>query len=259
MSDTAIALTYGALKSGPAVATTAPGKRLGLAATFIWGAAGIAALMIFWLSAQLPQALHWLSLSSYPVLVLVSFGHIAAVAVVAAALWSHRLPFRDTLALLALRGRDVGSGIVYGLLALLVLCVVNALIPLVQSALGGGVAALPFTPPQIGGTAFTLVTLWIGMVIAAPIAEELLFRGLLYRGLVDTRLGAFGAVLVTSLAFGIVHAPGFGWPRMVSTACVGLLLGWLRWQTGNTVIGIVAHAVMNLMGALLLTAFVLVS
>jgi membrane protease YdiL (CAAX protease family) len=219
----------------------------------------MAALMIFWLTAQLPPALHWLSLSSYPGLVLVSFGHIATVAVVTAALWSQRLPFRDTLALPALRWRDVGNGIVYGLLAYLVLCVVNALIPLVQSALGGGVAALPFEPPQVGGTAFTLVTIWIGMVIAAPVAEELLFRGLIYRGLAASRLGGLGAVLVSSLAFGLVHAPAFGWPRVVATGCVGLLLGWLRWQTGNTAIGIMAHAVMNLMGAMLLTVMVLVS
>src|SRR5258707_1276221 len=88
MSDTALALTYGALKSAPEMDAAAPGRRLGLAATFIWGAAGIAALMIFWLTAQLPEALHWLRLSSYPVLVVLSFGHLATVAVVAAALWS---------------------------------------------------------------------------------------------------------------------------------------------------------------------------
>jgi membrane protease YdiL (CAAX protease family) len=259
MSDTAVALTYGALKSEPRANTAAPGQRLGLWATLIWGAAGIAALMIFWLTAQLPPALHWLSPSNYPVLVVVSFGHVAVVAVVAAALWSHGLPFRATLALPALRWRDVRSGIGCGLLAFLLLSVIYAVIPLVQSALGGGVAARAFEPPPIDGTAFTLVTLWIGMVIAAPIAEELLFRGLLYRGLADTRFGAFGAILVTSLAFGLVHAPGFGWPRVVGTACVGLLLGWLRAHTGNTFVAIVAHAAMNLMGALLLTAFVLAS
>src|SRR5262249_10625676 len=124
---------------------------------------------------------------------------------------------------------------------------------------GGGVRALPLMPPEIDGTAFKLVSLWIGMVIAAPIAEEILFRGLIYRGLAESRLGALCAVRVTSLAFGLMHAPGFGWPRVVSTACVGLLLGWLRWHTGNTSVGIVAHAVTNLMGAMMLTVMVLVS
>jgi len=259
MSDTAVALTYGALDSDPAVASALPSRRLGLWPTLLWGAVGNAAIMIFWLTAQLPQSLQWLNLANHPVLVVVSFGHVAAVAVVALALWWHRLPFRSTLALSALRWRDVRSGIVFGLLAYLVLCVVYALIPFIQSALGGGVSPLPSVPLDIDGTAFTLVTIWIGMVIAAPIAEEILHRGLIYRGLADTRFGAFGAILLTSLVFGLGHAPGFGWPRVVGTTCVGLLLGWLRWHTGNTSVGIVAHAVMNLMGAMMLTVMVLVS
>ena len=213
--------------------------------------------MVFWITGQLPMP--WMQLGSYPVLVVISFGHVATVAVVVAALWFHGLPLRGTLALPALRWRDVRCGALFGVLGYLVLFFVYALVPLIQSALGGGTDVPAIMPPRVDGTALMLMTIWFGMVIAAPIAEELLFRGLMYRGLADTRLGAFGAVVLTSIAFGLVHAPGFGWPRVVATACVGLLFGWLRWHSGNTGTGIVAHAVMNLMGAALLTVFVLVS
>jgi membrane protease YdiL (CAAX protease family) len=260
MSDVAVSLAHHAFESRRPVAASTPQKPvglLGLGATLAWGAAGMAALMIFWITGQLPAP--WMRLESYPLLVVLSFGHIAVVAVVMAALSGRALPFRDYLALPSLRWRDVKSGAMYGLLAYLALSVIYALIPLVQSAFGGGVGALAFVPPRIDGSGLTLLSIWIGMVIAAPIAEELLFRGLIYRGLADSRLGAFGAVVITSLAFGLVHCPGFGWPRVAGTACIGLLFGWVRWHTGNTWVAMVAHAVMNVMGATLLTVFVLVS
>jgi membrane protease YdiL (CAAX protease family) len=257
MSDVAVSLTHGVAHSRPLARSVAAGKPLGLGAMLLWSLAGIAALMLFWLTGQLPMA--WMQLGSYPVLVLVSFGHVATVAVVVAALRLHGLPLRDTLALPALRWRDISRGALFGVLGYLVLFFVYALIPLVQSALGGGAGVPAFLPPRLDGAGLTLASIWFGMVVAAPIAEELLFRGLLYRGLADSRLGAFGAVVLTSIAFGLVHYPGFGWPRVVGTACVGLLFGWLRWYSGNTGTGIVAHAVMNLMGAALLTVFVLVS
>jgi len=250
MSYTTLSLIHSRRFAG----TKAPRKPLSLAATLVWGTAGIAALMIFWITGQLP----W-QLGSHPVLVLVSFGHVAALTMVMTALWFHGLPVRDTLALPSLRWRDVSRGALFGVLGYLLLFFVYALIPLIQSALGGSAGVPAFLPPRLDGAGLTLVSLWFGMVVAAPIAEELLFRGLIYRGLSDSRLGALGAVVLTSIAFGLVHYPGFGWPRVIGTACIGLLFGWLRWHGGNTWAGMVAHAVMNLMGAALLTVFVLVS
>jgi len=136
MSDAAVSLGHPVADSRPFVSAPASGKRLGLGATLVWGAAGIAGLMTFWITGRLPM--RWMQLDSYPALVLLSFGHIAAVAVVAAALWSHALPLRDYLALPALRWRDVRRGALFGVLGYLVLFVTYPLILLIQSALGGG-------------------------------------------------------------------------------------------------------------------------
>jgi membrane protease YdiL (CAAX protease family) len=105
----------------------------------------------------------------------------------------------------------------------------------------------------------TLIAIWTTMVIAAPITEEFLFRGLLYRGLAESRLGTFGALIVTSVAFGIVHYPGFGWARVIGTGLAGLLFGLLRWGTGGIGMSIVAHIILNIIAASLLTVGILMA
>ena len=64
--------------------------------------------------------------------------------------------------------------------------------------------------------AIEIFFVWIMMVVAAPVAEEILYRGFFYRGLRATRLGVAGTILVTSVAFGLLHkVGGFGWDRVV--------------------------------------------
>jgi hypothetical protein len=43
-----------------------------------------------------------------------------------------------------------------------------------------------------------------------------------------TRFGAAGAIALTSIAFGLVYAPRFGWERVLGTGLVEVLLGVLR-------------------------------
>src|SRR6266446_40822 len=149
------------------------------------------------------------------------------------------------------------------LLDVLVIALVAGIFMAVMMLLGKAPAApasLPSVAALLGGVdkwAF-LLSIWILMVIVAPVAEELLFRGFLYRGLVDTRLGSFGAVLLTSVVFGLIHKYGFGWERVVAIAFLGLLLGWLRHRTGATNVPIVAHATTNVIAASILTIGILV-
>jgi membrane protease YdiL (CAAX protease family) len=74
----------------------------------------------------------------------------------------------------------------------------------------------------------------------APLAEEYLFRGLLFRTL-DREWGGWRAILGSTLFFTLYHPP-IGWPLV---ALVGLALALLFKATGRLWPGVVLHAVYN--------------
>lgn len=80
----------------------------------------------------------------------------------------------------------------------------------------------------------------LGTVVAAPVAEELVFRGFLLPAL-RPRLGAKGAVAATALAFGLVHPL----PLALPAALLGAGFGWLAMRSGSLLPAILAHAVHN--------------
>jgi membrane protease YdiL (CAAX protease family) len=255
MSDISHPLAHRTSEPLSPAQSAALAQPLGLWATLGWGAAGIAALMITLLAGRLLDVLGHPGVQLPWLLQFLPTGHIAAVAVVGAAVWLSGRRFGEYLALIPLRWRDVGRGIGYGLLGYVGLFIIYALYPLV---FGTGAPNAVEAMPLQQGKALVLISVWIGMVIAAPIAEELVYRGLLYRGL-EGRLGALAAIMLTSVAFGLLHYPGFGWMRVVGTGSFSLMLGWLRWRTGSTSVCIVAHATTNVLGAAAVTLVVLAS
>lgn len=82
----------------------------------------------------------------------------------------------------------------------------------------------------------------ISAVLAAPVAEELLFRGYIYRGL-ERRLGPAAAALGGAALFGAFHRDPV---HAAGAFTVGLWLGWLRWATGAIWPCIAAHVANNL-------------
>jgi membrane protease YdiL (CAAX protease family) len=86
------------------------------------------------------------------------------------------------------------------------------------------------------------------VTLAAPLVEELLYRGLGF-GLLAPFLGPWPAVLVTGVAFGLAHGLVLGLPVLT---IFGVTLGWLRWQTGSVYPGMIAHGLFN--GAALVAA-----
>ncbi len=79
------------------------------------------------------------------------------------------------------------------------------------------------------------------VVIAAPFVEELLYRGLGY-GLLTPFLGPWPAILITGVAFGLAHGLVLGLPVL---SIFGITLGWLRWQTGSVIPGMIVHSIFN--------------
>lgn len=95
--------------------------------------------------------------------------------------------------------------------------------------------------------------LWAVLVIAfaavvvAPVLEEVLFRGLVLRGLM-LRIGFWPAALASSVCFGLFHAPGLGVravPLVVATGVFGLGQCLLTRITGRLGPAIGVHALRN--------------
>lgn len=81
----------------------------------------------------------------------------------------------------------------------------------------------------------------LSTVIAAPILEEILFRGLVFESCAE-RYGKGVALLISSLLFGIVH----GIPvQIINAFVVGLILGYIYLKTRSLLSVIILHAVNN--------------
>ena len=80
------------------------------------------------------------------------------------------------------------------------------------------------------------------VLAAAPLLEEILFRGALQGGL-RRRWGSRVAIALTGVLFGLMHASD---PLVVPPLVVfGLLLGMLRDRAGSVWPGVLAHALNN--------------
>ncbi len=82
---------------------------------------------------------------------------------------------------------------------------------------------------------------FITLVIVAPIAEELIFRGWLY-GKLRAKLNMPLAIFLVSLAFGIVHGQ---WNVGVNVFALSIVLCGLREITGTIYSGILVHMIKN--------------
>jgi membrane protease YdiL (CAAX protease family) len=93
----------------------------------------------------------------------------------------------------------------------------------------------------LGSGVLGTVLVALGAVVTAPIAEELLFRGYVFRGL-QRGWGTLLAVLVSGLFFALYHADPL---HIVGVLVIGLYLGWLRHLTDSLWACIAAHALNN--------------
>jgi len=94
-------------------------------------------------------------------------------------------------------------------------------------------------------TAYFTPLLWLAMVIVAPLSEETFFRGFLFKGIEYSRLGAVGAVILTSLAWAIMHLQ-YDVYGIFGLFVGGLLVGYARLKSGSLYVPIAMHALQNL-------------
>lgn len=108
---------------------------------------------------------------------------------------------------------------------------------LIMVVMAGGV--YPGLPLELETWSQFLAALLAGAV-AAPLCEELLFRGFLLRSL--SSFGPHAAVWVSAVLFGLFHMDPV---RFVPTMALGVVYGYLAAGTGSVRGAILAHAVNN--------------
>ena len=84
----------------------------------------------------------------------------------------------------------------------------------------------------------------IAIVIAAPIFEELFFRGFMFAGIANSRLGVIGAILITALVWTVIHGQ-YDWYTRSQIFLIGILFGAARARSGSLLPSVLMHALMN--------------
>ena len=103
-------------------------------------------------------------------------------------------------------------------------------------------------------SADNVILLMIAVVIAAPIFEELLFRGFLFSGLQSSYLGTGVAIGFSSAAWAITH-PQYGAFELITLFAFGILLAVSRVASRSILLPITLHAIFNLFAVLQMAIF----
>ncbi len=91
------------------------------------------------------------------------------------------------------------------------------------------------------------------IVMLAPLAEEVFFRGLFFGGL-RARLSFPAAALISGAFFGSIHLVGGNWAVAVQLAVLGVGLAYLYERTGSLWAPISLHTVNNALAFLVLVS-----
>jgi membrane protease YdiL (CAAX protease family) len=87
--------------------------------------------------------------------------------------------------------------------------------------------------------------LWVALLVAAPVYEELFFRGFLIKGLSASALRWYGAVIVSAAVWALVHVQ-YDVCGIVTIFVLGLILGTARVKSGSIVLTMFLHSFCNL-------------
>jgi membrane protease YdiL (CAAX protease family) len=158
--------------------------------------------------------------------------------------WKNSLP--DNL-----KSRWIWCGSKRTLLALACACVIGTVLGATWALVAHGYINIlahfePFKEAIQGSKEFlethhqTRVTLFISAVFIAPVAEEYLFRGLLFRAL-DREWGGWKALIGSAAFFAIYHPP-MAW---LPVGILGLASAWLFKKTGNLTPCVLLHMAYN--------------
>jgi uncharacterized protein len=146
-------------------------------------------------------------------------------------------------------GNWLGWGFAGYCIAYPIVLIVARINQLIWQGQGGSNPILPIALENKDSVAFTIFV--ITASIAAPIFEEILFRGFLLPSL--TRyLPVWGAITVSALLFAVAH---FSLSEILPLAALGMVLGYVYVRSRNLLASMLLHSLWN--GGTLLTLFIL--
>ncbi|MDR1156526.1 MAG: CPBP family intramembrane metalloprotease [Bacteroidales bacterium] len=96
---------------------------------------------------------------------------------------------------------------------------------------------------NFGGTGIFAFLL---MVVAAPVFEELIFRGIILDGLLK-QYSPMKSILLSALLFGIIHLNPW---QFVTAVIIGVFAGWIYYKTRSLTLSVIIHATTNFGGFL---------
>ncbi|MEZ5321270.1 MAG: CPBP family intramembrane glutamic endopeptidase [Microthrixaceae bacterium] len=147
---------------------------------------------------------------------------------------------------IGLRGRWLDLGI--GFVGSIGLTVLLAVISLLMTFAGAPKGTNLSEAERAGRNPMFFAVLFVLAGVVAPVTEEMLFRGVMLRGL-HARLPLWVATLVQAAVFGLAHfTPSQGWGNLtlvVALGSLGFVLGALANATGRLAPGMVAHSLFN--------------
>ena len=89
---------------------------------------------------------------------------------------------------------------------------------------------------------------WIAVVVFAPAFEEIFFRGFLLEGFRQSRIGSFGAIIVTAVVWAMLHAFQYSLVNVAWILVLGIIMGIVRVKTKSLWNTIVMHMLINTVG-----------
>lgn len=93
------------------------------------------------------------------------------------------------------------------------------------------------------------------VIFCAPLLEELIFRGYLFKAWRHSRLGLSGTLLLTSGLFTALHISQYNWMILAMIFVLSIILGLAREKSGSLWVPIILHAINNLVAAITVIYF----
>lgn len=148
---------------------------------------------------------------------------------------------REVLALVSVPGRQLGFWLGVWVVYQVAAVVMHSLVEVPQDAF----------VKQMSGSRHLAVTLVV--VLLAPIMEELVFRGYLFRAWRHSKLGLSGTITFTSGLFLLLHMGQYNSLVLGQLFIFAVILGLAREKTGSVVTPWLLHAINNLFATVLIT------